>query len=95
LPGVVQGASPGIFLCVAHAQRDATAAQKLKVLQMRQRSAAQGAGAGAANSPITGSVVATTPPSIFSFNAAPPRLLPWIYPLVLRGSQSVQCSSLR
>jgi hypothetical protein len=72
LPGVVQGASAGIFLCVAHAQRDPTAAQKLKVMQLRQRSVVQGAGAGAANSPITGVAVETAPPSIFSFNVAPP-----------------------
>jgi hypothetical protein len=70
-PGVVQGAPAGIFLCVAHAQRDPTAAQELKVMQLRQRSVAQGAGAGAANSPITGGAVETAPPSIFSSNVAP------------------------
>jgi hypothetical protein len=72
MPGLIQGATPDIFLCVAHAQRDATTAQKLKILQQRQRSVAQGAGAGAANPPVTGSVVASTPPSIFNFNVVPP-----------------------
>jgi hypothetical protein len=71
LPGVVQGASAGVFLCVAHAQRDPTAAQELKAMQLRQLSVAQGAGAGAASSPINGGAVETSPPSIFSSNVAP------------------------
>jgi hypothetical protein len=74
IPGLIQGATSDIFLCAAHAQRDATTAQKLKILQQRQRSVAQGAGAGAgaAIPPVIGSVVASTPPSIFNFDAAPP-----------------------
>jgi hypothetical protein len=90
MPGLIQGATSDIFLCAAHAQRDATTAQKLKILQQRQRSNAQGAGAGSANLPGAGSVVVSTPPSIFNFNVAPPWLPPWIHPLVLKGSQGVQ-----
>jgi len=74
MPGLIQGATPDIFLCAAHAQRDATAAQKLKVLQQRQRSNAQGAGAGPANpgAGFASNIVASSPPSIFNFNVVAP-----------------------
>jgi hypothetical protein len=62
LPGIVQGISPGSYLCVAHAQRDPTAAQKLKIMQQRQRGFVQGAGAGAADPPLTGVAVGPVPP---------------------------------
>ena len=74
MPGLIQGATPDIFLCAAHAQRDATAAQKLKVLQQRQRSNAQGAGAGPANpgAGFASNIVASSSPSIFNFNVVAP-----------------------
>jgi hypothetical protein len=91
IPGLIQGATSDIFLCAAHAQRDATTTQKLKILQQRQRSVAQGAGAESAIPSAIGRVVASTPPSIFNFNVVPPgSSLPWIHPLVLKGSQGVQ-----